>query len=60
VSGETVTLLDWPAGTYVVEWLDPRTGAVVAKTEATGTAGQLRLALPAFAEDLAAIVTPVP
>ncbi len=58
VSGETVTLLDWPTGRYAVEWLDPRTGAVVAATEATATTGQLALALPSFAEDLAVIVTP--
>ncbi len=54
--GETVTLLDWPAGHYSVEWFDPRTGTLIGSTRATSANGTLTLLLPDFAEDLAAIV----
>lgn len=57
--GETVTLTDWPAGNYSVQWFDPRTAASRGSTRATAAADRtLKLPLPDFAEDLAAVVTP--
>src|SRR5690606_22833377 len=55
VSGETVTLTDWPAGRFVAHWIDPQTGRDVASRESvTATGGRLVLPLPDFAVDLAA------
>ena len=56
--GETVTLTDWPAGGYSVQWFDPSTATMLTTTQATATGGTLTLILPDFAEDLAAIVEP--
>ena len=58
--GETVTLTDWPAGQYTVQWYDPRTAVSIGSTRATATAdGTLSIPLPDFAEDLAVIIAPV-
>jgi len=54
----TVTLRDWPAGRFRVQWTDPVTGEATGMTEGTSTGGVLALPLPAFRDDLAGIVTP--
>lgn len=57
VRGATVTLLDWGSSTHAVRWFDPRTGALVAENRGTPGADGLTLAVPDFAEDLAAVIT---
>ena len=57
VADETVKLAGWPAGTYGAQWFDPTTGKAAGMTEATTEGNILTLRLPAFRDDLAAIVT---
>jgi hypothetical protein len=42
-----------PAGDYVVEWLDPRTGAVDRGEELRATAKGASVSSPSFEEDVA-------
>jgi hypothetical protein len=51
-SGKSVTLTQWPEGVFDVQWLDPATGTAKGRTSATTQNGTLRLAMPAFIEDL--------
>ncbi len=60
LTGQSVQLLDWPAGAFNAQWFDPGTGKVVGTTEATTAGTALTLPLPAFSDDLVAIVTPRP
>lgn len=57
---QTITLTQWTAGPVTAEWRDPSTAAIVGYTRATTTNNLLVLPLPAFQEDLAAIVYPPP
>ena len=55
-AGQSVTLTNWPAGSYYAAWYDPATGAYVGRTQAAMTNNSLNLPLPGFREDLAGIV----
>jgi len=57
---QTVTLTNWPAGSFIAEWYDPATAASLGTSQATTRNGGLALALPDYAEDLVAIVYPPP
>ena len=57
---QTVTLTNWPAGSFIAEWYDPATAASRGTSQATTQNGSLVLTLPDFAEDIAAIVYPPP
>jgi hypothetical protein len=57
LSHQSLKLADWPAGTFNARWFDPCTGREVGTTEATTEGNILTLPLPAFRDDLAAIVT---
>ncbi len=57
-TGQTVTLADWPAGKFNVQWFNPSTGKAIGTTEVATDGAILTLPLPAFRDDLAAIVTP--
>lgn len=57
---QTVTLTNWPAGRFIAEWYDPATAAFLGTSQATARNGGLALALPDYAEDIAAIVYPPP
>lgn len=57
---QSVTLNDWPEGTFTAQWYDPQTGGEVAHTQVTSTRGTLTLVAPPFEEDLAVIVAPSP
>jgi hypothetical protein len=57
---ETVTVRDWPAGRFRAKWFNPETAEPLGSSEAvTSPAGELRFTLPAFDDDLAAVITPV-
>lgn len=61
LTGETVTLRDWPAGRFRATWFNPETAETVGASDATTSpAGELRFVIPDFDDDLAAIVTPAP
>ncbi len=60
VEGRSVNLNQWPAGRYAATWYRTTNGVPVGITEATSTAGGLSLPVPAFNEDLAAIVVRKP
>ena len=53
-----VTLANWPAGRFQVQWFDPKTGAAAGTAEGVTVDGALTLVLPGFRDDLAGIVTP--
>jgi hypothetical protein len=55
---QTVKLADWPAGRFSVRWFDPGTGKMVGTTEGVTQGTILTLPVPAFRDDLAAIVAP--
>ena len=57
---QTVTLTNWPAGRFIAEWYAPATGATLGTSQATTRNGGLALALPDYAEDIAAVVHPPP
>jgi hypothetical protein len=57
---QTVTLTNWPAGTFIAEWHDPATAASLGTSQVTTRNGGLALVLPDYAEDLVAIVYPSP
>lgn len=54
--GQTVSLTNWPAGTYYAEWYDPAFGTNISKTSSVTTNSLLRLPVPNFREDLTAVV----
>jgi hypothetical protein len=45
--------LELPAGTYRVEWVNPRTGKVEREATVEHGGGEHRLTSPAFTEDIA-------
>ena len=57
---QSVTLTQWPQGTFTAEWYDPVSASFIGLTEATTTNSLLTVPLPAFSEDLAAIIYPLP
>ena len=57
---QTVTLTNWPAGTFIAEWYDPATATSLGLTQAASTNGNLALPLPDYSEDLAAVLYPPP
>jgi hypothetical protein len=57
-TGAKVTLTDWPAGRFQVQWFDPKAGAAAGTAEGVAADGALTLVLPGFRDDLAGIVTP--
>jgi hypothetical protein len=57
VNGAIVMLGDWPAGPCKVEWFDTRTGASVAIESVKAQGGSLAIRIPAFNEDVVAVVT---
>ena len=61
-TGTTLTLNNWPSGTYSATWYDPMTAAPLGTNTATTSGSQLTLSLPNYSDDLAAIImlaTPV-
>ncbi len=58
--GQTVTLSNWPAGSFFAQWYLPATAASLGLMQAAATNGLLVLPLPDFSEDLAALVFPPP
>ena len=56
VSVAAEIVLDLPAGRYRVEWVDPKTGAVLKAEDADHAGGRKSLMAPAFDEDLALAV----
>jgi Domain of unknown function (DUF5060)/Cellulase (glycosyl hydrolase family 5) len=58
LTGESLQLKNWPAGKFNVQWFDPCTGKVIGTTKVSADKAILTLPLPAFRDDLAAIVTP--
>ncbi|MGO8701736.1 MAG: DUF5060 domain-containing protein [Limisphaerales bacterium] len=58
--GETVTLTNWPAGSYFAEWYDPATADFLGRNEATATNGRLTLMTPEFNDDIVGLVYPPP
>lgn len=58
LTGQSLQLTNWPAGKFNVQWFEPSTGKAIGTTEAATDGPILTLPLPAFRDDLAAIVTP--
>ena len=58
LTGQSVQLTNWPAGRFNAEWFDPCTGKAIGTTEVATAGSILTLPLPAFRDDLAAIITP--
>jgi len=52
VRGASITLSNWPAGTYHALWYHATNAALLGQTVGTTTNGVLSLALPEFSEDL--------
>jgi hypothetical protein len=57
---QSVTLTNWPAGSFIAEWYDPATAASLGNSQAITSNGNLALALPDYTEDIAAIMYPPP
>jgi hypothetical protein len=58
--GQTVTVTNWPAGTYCALWYDPSTSSLVGSSQAVAASNSLTLPLPNFSVDLVGIVYPPP
>jgi hypothetical protein len=58
LTGQFLQLTNWPAGKFNVQWFDPCTGKATGTTTVATDGAILTLPLPAFRDDLAAIVTP--
>jgi len=58
--GRTVTLTQWPIGSYYAEWYDPATGSPAGYSLSITTNNILILPVPDFTVDLAGIVYPPP
>ncbi|MGO8839001.1 MAG: DUF5060 domain-containing protein [Limisphaerales bacterium] len=58
LTGQSLQLTNWPAGKFSAQWFDPCTGRTISTTEAATDGTVLTLPLPAFRDDLAAVVTP--
>jgi len=48
-----LAIADLPAGTYRAEWVDPRTGSVMAAETLEHAGGKRTLTSPEYSEDLA-------
>jgi len=57
---QSVTLTQWPPGTFTAEWYDPASASFLGVTKASTTNNLLTVPLPAFTEDLAGIIYPLP
>src|SRR5581483_4421201 len=57
---QTITLTNWPGGSFIADWYDPASGTFVGTTTGVGNNGILVLPLADFTEDLAAILYPPP
>jgi hypothetical protein len=57
---QSVSLTNWTDGNFIADWYDPASATPLGLTKAVSTNGILVLALPDFAEDLAAVVYPPP
>lgn len=57
-TGQFLKLTDWPAGEFSARWYDPCTGKVIGTTSGVTEADTLRLPLPPFDDDLAAVIGP--
>jgi hypothetical protein len=57
---QTITLTNWPEGTFFAEWYDPATGTPAGTGSAVSSNGALSFPLPAFKEDLTGILYPKP
>jgi hypothetical protein len=55
-SGQWIHLTNWPAGSFVVRWHEPASGAVLATTRGDTTNGLLSLRLPDYSEDLVGVL----
>src|SRR5207249_9180476 len=55
---KSVTLTNWPVGSFLAQWFVPTTAQRLGDTQGTATNGILTLLLPDFREDLAGIVYP--
>jgi hypothetical protein len=60
LTGQSLQLTNWPAGKFNVQWFNPSTGKAIGTTEVATDGDILTLPLPAFRDDLAAIVIPRP
>jgi hypothetical protein len=58
LTGQSLQLTNWPAGKFNVQWFEPSTGKAIGTTEVATDGAVLTLPLPAFRDDLAAIITP--
>lgn len=58
LSGAEATVRNLADGTYDVRWFDTRTGALVRTDLASSSGGAMRLAPPAFTEDIFASIEP--
>jgi hypothetical protein len=57
MTDRSVKLASWPAGSFSAQWFDPRTGKEIGATQGATAGTVLTLPLPAFRDDLVAIVT---
>jgi len=55
--GQQAVLRDWPRGAFKAEWFDPATARLITTTTGLVSDGSLRLALPDYPEDLAAVIS---
>ncbi|MBI1840846.1 MAG: cellulase family glycosylhydrolase [Verrucomicrobia bacterium] len=60
VTNRFVVATNWPAGLYGIRWFLTTNAMPIAETEATTEKGRLRIPVPTFDEDLAAIVVRKP
>ena len=54
LEGASCVLTNFPEGPYAVTWWDVARGRVIEETQAAAKNGELRLAPPVFAVDIAA------
>ncbi|MBI2516310.1 MAG: cellulase family glycosylhydrolase [Opitutae bacterium] len=55
--GHQAILQDWPRGRFKAEWFDPATAQLIGTTPDLVSDGSLRLSLPDYTEDVAAVIT---
>ena len=56
LSGQTLVLTNWPAGSYYAEWYDPASAALLGTSTVASTNHILRCLLPTFTVDLAGVI----
>ena len=57
LNDQTVQLANWPEGRFSARWFDPCTGRSLGTTEAATEDGTLSVPVPAFMDDLAAVIS---